>query len=63
MKKLVAAVAVVALLFSANTFAQEVKKEKKAKKTKTEKTCSTEEKKACSTEKKACCAAKAEKKA
>lgn len=63
MKKLVASLAVVAFLFSANTFAQEVKKETKAKKAKTEKTSSTEEKKACSSEKKACCASKAEKKA
>ncbi|WP_136666713.1 hypothetical protein [Flavobacterium sp. H122] len=63
MKKLAASLAVAALLFSVGTFAQEVKKETKAKKAKTEKNCTVEEKKACSTEKKSCCAAKAEKKA
>lgn len=63
MKKLVTSLAVVALLFSTSTFAQEVKKETKSKKAKTEKTATVEEKKACSIEKKSCCAAKAEKKA
>ena len=63
MKKLVTSLALVAFLFSASTFAQEIKKEGKAKKAKTEKSCSTEEKKSCSSttsaEKKGgCCAAK-----
>lgn len=57
MKKLVASLALVAL-FSANAFAQEIKKEVSAKKAKTEKVSTTEEKKACSTDKKACCASK-----
>lgn len=47
MKKLVTSLALVAFLFSASTFAQEIKKEGKAKKAKTEKSCSTEEKKSC----------------
>lgn len=66
MKKLATSIAFATLLFSVNTFAQEIKNDKKAKKAKTEKSCSIEEKKACSstasTEKKSCCAAKAEKK-
>lgn len=60
MKKLISSIAVVALLFSMNVSAQEVKKAKKTKeKAKTEKTCSAEEKKSCAGEKKgSCCAAK-----
>ncbi|MES2811049.1 MAG: hypothetical protein V4670_01135 [Bacteroidota bacterium] len=60
MKKLITSLALVTFLFSAAVNAQEVKKERKSKKAKTEKAaCSTEEKKACSTDKKvSCCAAK-----
>ncbi|SHJ17434.1 hypothetical protein [Flavobacterium terrae] len=67
MKKLVTAIVFATFLLSVNTFAQEIKSDKKAKKAKSEKSCSTEEKKACSstasTDKKSCCAVKAEKKA
>lgn len=63
MKKLITSLTLVAFLFTVSTFAQEIKKEAKTKKAKTEKTCTTSEKKSCSasanTDKKGgCCAAK-----
>ena len=59
MKKIVSALAIVALLFSMNVNAQEKKAAKKAT-AKTEKSCSTAEKKECATtaKKAGCCAAK-----
>jgi len=63
MKKLVTSLALVAFLFSVSTFAQEIKKEAKTKKAKTEKTTtSSDVKKECHTDKK-CCAKVADKKA
>ncbi len=65
MKNLISTFAVIALLFSINTNAQEQKPVQKKKKSKTEKSCCSEEKKSCSTEEKKSCGSeeKSEKKA
>ena len=66
MKNLISTFAVIALLFSINTNAQEQKPVQNKKKAKTEKSCcSTEEKKSCGTEEKKSCGSeeKSEKKA
>ena len=47
MKKVVSMLAVVAFLFSMNVIAQEVAKDKKEKKAKSEKTCSKDKKGSC----------------
>lgn len=58
MKKVVSMLALVAFLFSVNVNAQEVAKEKKSKKAKTEKSCSKDEKKCDKDKKGGCCAGK-----
>lgn len=56
MKKVISMMALVAILFSVDAYAQQ--KPQPTKKTKIEKSCSKEEMKSCSKEKKAGCCAK-----